>query len=78
MPMVDVNKLNNIFSEVIANNKKPEKILIGYKIYAELMNDRRFFEEVVGSAMNPDKRTYNKIKIKVTQDDFQLEVRCSA
>lgn len=42
------------------------------------MNDRRFFEEVVGSAMNPDKRTYNKIKIKVTQDDFQLEVRCSA
>ena len=74
MPMVDVNKLNNIFSEVIANNKKPEKILIGYKIYAELMNDRRFFEEVVGSAMNPDKRTYNKIKIKVTQDDFQLEV----
>ena len=78
MPMVDVNKLNNIFSEVIANNKKPEKILIGYKVYAELMNDRRFFEEVVGSAMNPNKRTYNKIKIKVTQDDFQLEVRCSA
>lgn len=78
MPMVDVNKLNNIFSEIIANNKKPEKILIGYKVYAELMNDRRFFEEVIGSAMNPNKRTYNNIKISVTQDDCQLEVKCSA
>lgn len=77
MPIVDFNKLNTIFSEVVAKNKKPEKILIGYKVYAELMNDRRFFEEVVGSAMDPNKRTYKKIKIKVTQDDCQLEVKCS-
>ncbi|MBE9402559.1 hypothetical protein IQR32_14870 [Acinetobacter albensis] len=77
MPTVDVNKLNTIFSDVIARNKKPEKILIGYKVYAELMNDRSFFEEVVGSAMDPNKRTYKKIKIKITQDDSQLEVKYS-
>ncbi len=77
MPTVDVNKLNTIFSDVITRNKKPEKILIGYKVYAELMNDRSFFEEVVGSAMDPNKRTYKKIKIKITQDDSQLEVKCS-
>ena len=77
MPIVDVNKLNNIFSEIIANNKKTEKILIGYKVYAELMNDRRFFEEVVGSAMDPNKRKYKNVKIKVTQDEHQLEVKFS-
>ncbi|MFP6842107.1 MAG: hypothetical protein VB979_07915 [Acinetobacter sp.] len=77
MPTVDVNKLNTIFSDVITRNKKPEKILIGYKVYAELMKDRCFFEEVVGSAMDPNKRTYKKIKIKITQDDSQLEVKCS-
>ncbi|WP_179998039.1 hypothetical protein [Acinetobacter sp. YH12239] len=75
--MVDVNQLNNIFKETLANNKKPERILIGYKLYAELMKDRRFFEEVVGSAMNPSKRTYQNIKIKVTQDDRQLELKSS-
>ena len=77
MPIIDINKLNTIFSEITANNKKPEKILIGYKVYAELMKDRRFFEKVVGSAMDPNKRTYNNIKIKVTQDDCQFEVKCS-
>ncbi|CAD9197409.1 hypothetical protein [Acinetobacter bohemicus] len=77
MSVVNVNKLNNIFSELLAKNKKPEKILIGYKAYAELISDRSFFEEVVGSAMDPSKRKYKNIKIKVTQDDSQLEVRYS-
>ena len=47
------------------------------KAYADLMSDRKFFEEVAGSAMEPSKRKYKKIKIKVTQDDYQLEVKCS-
>jgi len=76
MPVVDVNSLNNIFNELVVKNKKPANILIGYKIYAELMDDRRFFEEVVGSAMEPSKRRYRNIKIQVTQDNYQLEVRC--
>ncbi|KAA8734792.1 hypothetical protein F4V57_03255 [Acinetobacter qingfengensis] len=54
--------------------KEPEKLLIGYKAYMELMNDRKFYEDVVGSSMNPNKRRYKKIKIKITQDDFQLDV----
>lgn len=75
--MVDVNKLDIIFSKIRANNEKPEKILIGYKVYAELMKDRRFFKEVVGSAMDPNKRKYKNVKINITQDKHQLEVRCS-
>ncbi|WP_227539756.1 hypothetical protein [Acinetobacter sp. MB5] len=70
----DIQNLNKLIEECITKQKKPEKILIGYKMYAELMNDRQFMQEVVGSAMNPNKRKYKNIKIKVTQDANQLEI----
>ena len=77
MAILTVKKLDDTLSELVVNGKKPEKILLGYKVYGELMNDRSFFEEVAGSAMDPNKRKYKNIKIKVTQDEYQLEVKCS-
>ena len=77
MPNIHIKKLDKLISDIVSKNKIPEKILIGYKAYAELMSDRKFFEEVAGSAMEPSKRKDQKIKIKVTQDDYQLEVKCS-
>ncbi len=77
MQTLTVKKLDDTLNELAVNNKKPEKILIGYKAYADLMSDRKFFEEIAGSAMDPNKRKYKKIKIKVTQDEYQLEVKCS-
>lgn len=70
----DIQNLNKLIEDFTAKQKKPEKILIGYKVYAELMNDRQFMQEVVGSAMNPNKRKYKNIKIKVTQDGRQLDI----
>lgn len=77
MAILTVKKLDDTLSELVVSGKKPEKILLGYKAYADLMNDRGFFEEVAGSAMDPNKRKYKNIKIKVTQDEYQLEVKCS-
>ena len=77
MSIVTANELDDLLRELISKNKKPEKILIGYKAYSELMNDRKFLHEVASSAMDPNKRKYQKIKIKVTQDEYQLEVKCS-
>ena len=76
MPNINVKKLDNLISDLVSKNQTPEKILIGYRAYGELMKDRKFFEEVVGSAMEPSKRKYKKIKIRITQDDNQLEVKC--
>lgn len=70
----DIQNLDKLIEEFKLKNKKPEKILIGYKVYAELMNEHQFMQEVVGSAMNPNKRKYKNIKIKVTQDGRQLEI----
>ena len=75
MPNINVKKLDKLIGDMVSKNQEPEKILIGYRAYGELMKDRKFFDEVVGSAMEPSKRKYKKIKIRVTQDDYQLEVK---
>ena len=77
MSILTVKKLEDTLSKLVAEGKKPEKILLGYKAYAELMDDRKFFEIVAGSAMDPNKRKYKNIKIKVTQDEYQFEVKCT-
>lgn len=77
MPDLTVKKLDDILKESKVKKIKPEKILLGYKAYGELMNDRNFFDEVAGSAMDPNKRTYKNIRIKVTQDEYQIEVKFS-
>ncbi|WP_130802614.1 hypothetical protein [Acinetobacter ihumii] len=67
----DLNQLIDNFKD---HKEKPSKILIGYKIYTELMNDSKFKNEVLESALDPNKRKYRKLKIKITQDDYQLKV----
>ncbi|EHU1489815.1 hypothetical protein ITF21_12030 [Acinetobacter baumannii] len=68
-------KLNHLIELYIKNNeKKPEKILIGYKSYSDLMNNSVFFDEVTNSALDPNKRKFQKIKIKITKDDYQLDL----
>ena len=66
--------LNQLIDHFKNDKEKPTKILMGYKIYAELMNDSKFKNEILESALDPNKRKYRKLKIKITQDDYQLKV----
>ncbi|RPE47752.1 hypothetical protein EC846_0228 [Acinetobacter sp. BIGb0102] len=56
------------------NGYQPTRILLGYKAYTELMQDQSFANEIRNSALDPNKRKYKKLKIKVTKDDHQLEL----
>jgi hypothetical protein len=38
------------------------------------MLDQHFAKNVLNSALDPNKRKYKKLKIKVTKDDHQLEL----
>lgn len=58
MLIVIVNELDDILKELIFKNKKFEKILIGYKVYSEFMNDWKFLYEVVSLVMDLNKRKY--------------------
>ena len=63
--------MNTIQKEPIA---PPTRIRIGYRAYAKLMQCPPFADEVINSALDPNKRKYKKIKIKITKDDDQLEI----
>lgn len=63
--------INHYFTR---NGYQPTRILLGYKAYAILMQDKNFANEVTDSALDPNKRKYKKLKIKVTKDDHQLEL----
>ncbi|WP_309950034.1 hypothetical protein [Acinetobacter calcoaceticus] len=52
----------------------PTRIRIGYRAYVKLMQNPKFADEVTNSALDPNKRKYRKMKIKVTKDDDQLEL----
>lgn len=52
----------------------PSRICIGYKAYYKLMQNPQFADEVSDSALDPNKRKYRKLKIKVTKDDNQIEL----
>lgn len=72
--MKSFEKLNNLIRDSISSQKMPKSILLGYGVYADLIDTRGFFEEVVGSAVDPNLRTFKNIRIKVTQDKNQIEV----
>ena len=56
-------------------DKKIDKILLGYKAYYFFMSDSDFHKAVTSSALSPSKRKYKDHKIKVTQDDYQVELK---
>lgn len=56
MPNIHLKKLDKLMDDVVSKKSNNWKILIGYEAHGELMKDRTFFEEVVGSAMEPSKR----------------------
>lgn len=68
-------ELDKIIKEAEKRTSDSLNIYIGYGKYAELMGLRSFSDDVIGSSVEPRKRTYKKIKIKITQDKNQLEVK---
>lgn len=74
MKKANVAYLDEMIEEFKQNGQKPNKLLIGYKVYSELMNDTKFSSEVLHSALDANKRKYKKLKIKITQDEYQLNI----
>lgn len=52
--------------------QQSKKILIGYKLFSELMANSKFHSEVTNSALSATKRKYKNLKIKITADEYQL------
>lgn len=70
--LTELNALIEYYSQ--KTGSLPCNILIGYRIYMRLMQYPSFADEVLNSALDPQKRKYKKLKIKVTKEDNQLEI----
>ena len=65
------DRLTQLIESYIQEHKEsPQKILIGYKAYYDLMGNTSFAEEVTNSALDPNKRKYQKIKIKIIKTNI--------
>jgi hypothetical protein len=53
-------------------DRKIKKIRIGYKLYEKFRSSSKFADEVDNSALDPDKRCYRGVKVKITHDDYEL------
>ncbi|ENU83052.1 hypothetical protein F972_01867 [Acinetobacter sp. CIP 102529] len=72
---ISLDDLNELIRNAEKKGKKIDKILLGYKAYYFFMSDSEFHKEVTSSALSPSKRKYKGHKIKVTQDDYQVELK---
>ena len=72
---ISLDYLNGLIRTAEKKDKKIDKILLGYKAYYFFMSDSEFHKEVTSSALSPSKRKYKDHKIKVTQDDYQIDVK---
>lgn len=72
---ISLDDLNKLIRAAEKKDKKIEKILLGYKAYYFFMSNSEFYKAVTSSALSPSKRKYKDYKIKVTQDDYQIELQ---
>jgi len=72
MHIFSVKDLDRLIDENLKENKQSNKLLIGYKLFHELMNDSKFYTEVTESALSSTKREYKGLKLKITTDEYQL------
>jgi len=72
MRCISVKNLDQLIESNLREDKEINKILIGYKLFNELMNDSKFYTEVTESALSSTKRKYKGLKLKITTDEYQL------
>ncbi|RKG38378.1 MULTISPECIES: hypothetical protein [Acinetobacter] len=72
MHSFSVQELDQLIEIDLKEKKRSSKLLIGYKLFHDLMNDPKFHNEVTNSALSATKRKYKNLKIKITTDEYQL------
>jgi len=69
-----VKDFDQLIETNLKDGNKYSKLLIGYKLFSDLMNDPIFYTEVSNSALSATKRKYKQLKIKITTHQYQLHL----
>ena len=74
MQDLDVNKINKLIEEFKQSGKMPEKLEIGFKTYARLVDDDQFYVHVTKSS-DAKYRLYKKLRIKLVTEKHHFKVK---
>ncbi len=73
MDNLNAKKVNRLIEEFSEKGKKPEKLEIGYKTYARLVDDEKFYDKVTKSSDSKE-RLYKGIKIKLVAEKHYFQI----
>ncbi|TCM61412.1 hypothetical protein EC844_12810 [Acinetobacter calcoaceticus] len=71
---LSAKKINKLLEEFVTAGKKPEKLEIGFKTYARLLEDDQFFEFVTKSEDSKN-RLYKGIRIKLITEKHYFKIK---
>lgn len=74
MQDLDVNNIIRLIEEFKQSGKTPEKIEIGFKTYAKLVDDDQFYVHVTKSA-DSKHRMFKNIRIKLVTEKHYFKVK---
>jgi hypothetical protein len=72
MVTLPIHQLERALKQYQSENIK--MIKVGYKLYAQLMSDLDFVNEVMNSALRQDHRKFRGIPLKVSQADYDFKL----
>ncbi len=72
MSDMNIEFLDQTIDKYAKKNKEISKILIGHELYHDFMANHDFAEEVINSAIDPEERRYRGVKIKITNNEYEL------
>lgn len=75
MMEISVKKINKRIEDYQIDGKEPTVLEIGYKTYAQLMNEDKFAEALKKDPKNPLLRFYKNIKIKLVTEKHYFEIK---
>lgn len=71
---LSVKKINKMIEDFSKEGKQPEKLIIGYKTYARLMNDEKFAEKVHPCNDDSTQRRYKNLRIQLSTEKHFFEI----
>ena len=69
---MNIEFLDQTIDKYEKKNKEISKILIGHELYHDFMANHEFAEEVINSSIDPEERRYRGVKIKITNNEYEL------
>lgn len=73
---ITAKTLNKLIEDTVTEKgSNPMIIFLGFKTYAALMEDDHFINNLSTHEKDLSKIKYKKIKVKITHDKYQFEVK---